>query len=194
MCRGSEVLVVGGGNSAGQAAMFLSEQTRRVFLLLRSGDLQKGMSSYLAQRVESKENIEVLPHTEIRRMLGDQQLEAVEVENTQTGEVRTVATTAVFTFIGAIPRTDWLPAEIETSARGFVLTGPEVAGSPRWSAGRAPFLLETSRAGVFAAGDVRVGSINRVASAVGEGAMAIKFIHEYLAGFLAAGENGEAQW
>jgi thioredoxin reductase (NADPH) len=140
------------------------------------------MSSYLAQRVETTENIEVLLHTEVRRMLGDQQLEAVEVENIQTGETRTVVTTAVFTFIGAIPRTDWLPAEINTNSRGFVLTGPDVAGSPQWSTGRAPFLLETSRAGVFAAGDVRVGSINGVASAVGEGAMAIKFIHEYLAG------------
>ena len=180
VCRGSEVVVVGGGNSAGQAVMFLSEQTPRVYLLLRGGDLRKSMSSYLADRIEGAGNIEVLPDAEICRMLGDQQLEAVEIKNLRTGGTRTVRTPAVFTFIGAIPCTGWLPAEIETDSKGFVKTGRQVAASPHWTADREPFLLETSRPGIFAAGDVRLGSTKRVASAVGEGAMAVQLVHEYL--------------
>ena len=180
LCRGSDVIVVGGGNSAGQAVMFLSEQTPRVFLLLHGGDLRKNMSSYLADRIESADNIEVLSDAEICRMLGDQWLEAVEIKNLRTGETRTVQTPAVFTFIGAIPCTNWLPAEIEKDPKGFVKTGPLVSASPYWTADREPFFLETSRPGVFAAGDVRLGSTKRVASAVGEGAMAVQFVHEYL--------------
>ena len=181
LCRGSKVIVVGGGNSAGQAAMFLSEQAMRVLLLLRSGDLRKGLSSYLADRIEGAGNIEVLSDTEILRMLGNERLEAVEIKNRGTGETRTVQTPAVFTFIGAIPCTEWLPAEIETDSKGFVKTGRLVSGSPYWTAEREPFVLEASRPGVFAAGDVRLGSIKRVASAVGEGAMAVHLVHEYLA-------------
>jgi thioredoxin reductase (NADPH) len=113
-------------------------------------------------------------------MFGDATLEAVEIMDLQTGERRQVATPAVFSFIGAVPRTGWLPPEIETDARGFIRTGPGVASAAHWPMERAPFLLETSRPGVFAAGDVRLGSIKRVASAVGEGAMAINYIHEYL--------------
>jgi thioredoxin reductase (NADPH) len=180
LCRGSEVLVVGGGNSAGQAVMFLSDQTTRVLLLLRGGDLRKGMSSYLADRIEGAANIEVLSDAEISRMLGDQWLKAVEIKNHRTGETRTVQTPAVFTFIGAIPCTGWLPPEIETDSKGFVKTGRLVSASPYWTGEREPFLLETSRPGVFAAGDVRLGSIKRVASAVGEGSMAVQFVHEYL--------------
>jgi thioredoxin reductase (NADPH) len=181
LCRGSEVVVVGGGNSAGQAVMYLSEQTPRVYLLLRGGGLRKHMSSYLADRIESADNIEVLSEAEICRMLGDQRLEAVEIKNCRTGETHTVQTSAVFTFIGAIPCTEWLPAQIETDAKGFVKTGRLVSSSPHWTADREPFYLETSRPGIFAAGDVRLGSTKRVASAVGEGAMAVQFIHEYLA-------------
>ena len=181
LCRGSEVIVVGGGNSAGQAVMFLSEHTPHVFLLLRDGALRKSMSSYLADRIEGAGNVEVLPDAEICRMLGDQRLEAVEIKHRRTGETRTVRTPTVFTFIGAIPCTDWLPAEIETDSKGFVKTGRLVSASPYWTADREPFLLETSRPGVFAAGDVRLGSIKRVASTVGEGAMAVQFVHEYLA-------------
>ena len=180
VCRGSEVVVVGGGNSAGQAVMFLSEQTPRVFLLLRGGDLRKSMSSYLADRIESADNIEVLVDAEISRMQGDHQLEAVDIKNLRTGETRTVRTTAVFTFIGAIPCTTWLPREIETDSNGFVKTGRVVSDSPYWTAKREPLFLETSRAGVFAAGNVRFGSTKRVASAVGEGAMAVQFAHAYL--------------
>jgi thioredoxin reductase (NADPH) len=180
LCRGSEVMVVGGGNSAGQAVMFLSEQTPRVFLLLRGGDLRKSMSSYLADRIEGADNVEVLSNAEITRMLGDQRLEAVEIKDTRSGETRTIRTSAVFTFIGAIPCTNWLPPEIETDSKGFVKTGRLVSSSPYWTAEREPFFLETSRPGIFAAGDVRLGSTKRVASAVGEGAMAVQLAHEYL--------------
>lgn len=180
LCRGAPVVLVGGGNSAGQAAVFLAGHARTVLLLLRGDDLYKNMSSYLARRIEQTGNIELFRNTTIRRMHGDGHLTAVEIVNGKTGEQRTVETPAVFSFIGAVPRTDWLPPEVERDPKGFVLTGPAVARSPHWSARRQPFLLETSRAGVFAAGDVRSGSVKRVASAVGEGAMAVQFVHEYL--------------
>jgi thioredoxin reductase (NADPH) len=182
LCSGADVVVVGGGNSAGQAVMFLSEGTRRVFLLLRGGDLRKSMSSYLADRIQGADNIEVLADAEISRVLGDQWLEAVDIKNLRTGMTRTVKTPAVFTFIGAIPCTNWLPREIEIDSKGFVKTGPLVSASQHWTADREPFFLETSRPGVFAAGDARFGSTKRVASAVGEGAMAVQFVHEYLRG------------
>src|SRR5262249_7437846 len=169
LCRGSEVIVVGGGNSARQAVMFLSEENPRGYFLLPGGDLRKGMSSYLADRIESADNIEVLLDTEICRMMGNQRLEAVEIKNTRSGETRMVQTPAVFTFIGAIPCTNWLPAEIEKDPKGFVKTGPLVSASPHWTADREPFFLETSRPGVFAAGDVRLGSTPPWGSSVGEG-------------------------
>jgi thioredoxin reductase (NADPH) len=180
LCRGAQVVLVGGGNSAGQAAVFLAEHAGKVWLVLRGDDLYKNMSSYLARRIEQTANIEVLRNAEVRRMLGDGHLSAVEIVNTRTGEGRTVETPAVFSFIGAVPRTDWLPPEVERDAKGFVRTGPALAQSPHWTARRQPYLLETSRPGVFAAGDVRSGSVKRVASAVGEGAMAVQFVHEYL--------------
>jgi thioredoxin reductase (NADPH) len=138
------------------------------------------MSSYLVHRIEQTHNIELLCNTTIRRMLGDGHLSTVEIGCSKTGEQRTVETPAVFSFIGASPRTDWLPPEIERDAKGFVQTGPALAKSPHWTAARSPFLLETSHPGVFAAGDVRSGSVKRVASAVGEGSMAVQFVHEYL--------------
>ena len=187
MCRGSDAIVVGGGNSAGQAAMFLSEQTSKVYVLIRGDDLRKSMSSYLVERIEKAENIEVLAESEISNMLGDGRLEACEIRNCRTGEVKTMATSAVFTFIGAVPCTDWLPKEIEKDSKGFIKTGRSVMDSPYWTAKREPFLLETSRPGVFAAGDVRVGSTKRVASAVGEGAIAVMFAHEYLASIVSIG-------
>jgi thioredoxin reductase (NADPH) len=180
MCQGSNVVVVGGGNSAGQAAVFLAGQVHKVYLVIRGDDLYKDMSSYLARRVEQAPNIEVLRNTEVRRMSGSGHLGEVELVNNKTGEARTLKTPAVFSFIGAVPRTDWLPKEIEKDAKGFVQTGPTLAESPQWIRRRSPFLLETSRAGVFAAGDVRANSVKRVASAVGEGAMAVQFVHEYL--------------
>jgi thioredoxin reductase (NADPH) len=180
LCRGAQVVVVGGGNSAGQAAVFLAEHARKVVLLIRGDDLAKSMSSYLARRIERTSNIELQCNTAIRRMHGDGHLSAVDVVNNKSGEARTVETPGVFSFIGAVPRTDWLPPEIERDAKGFVQTGVSLAKSPHWTVRRQPFLLETSRPGVFAAGDVRSGSVKRVASAVGEGAMAVQFVHEYL--------------
>jgi thioredoxin reductase (NADPH) len=180
LCRGAEVVVVGGGNSAGQAAVFLAGIARKVYLIVRGDDLHKDMSAYLARRVEQTPNIEVMLNTEVRRMRGDTHLREVELVNNKTGETRTLRTPALFSFIGAVPRTDWLPTEIERDDKSFVRTGASVAQSPLWSARRQPFLLETSRLGVFAAGDVRSGSVKRVASAVGEGAMAVRFVHEYL--------------
>jgi thioredoxin reductase (NADPH) len=181
LCRNSTVIVAGGGNSAGQAAMFLSEAAAKVLLVIRGEGLAKSMSSYLSRRVEAKENIEILPHTEIRKMIGGKVLEAVELENTQTQERRTVQTAAVFSMIGAKPCTDWLPPEIERDEKGFIKSGHAVAGAPAWKdAARAPGPLETSRPGIFAAGDVRSGSVKRCAAAVGEGGMAVEGVHEVL--------------
>lgn len=180
MCAGGQVAVVGGGNSAGQAAIFLSEHVRQVFLLIRGDNLPQTMSHYLLQRIEETSNIKVLTYSEISQMHGDTHLEKVELINNRSGEKRDLSVAAVFSFIGAKPWTDWLPAEIETDKNGFVYTGLQVAHSPQWNMSRQPFLLETSRAGVFAAGDVRAASVKRVASAVGEGSMAVQFVHEYL--------------
>jgi thioredoxin reductase (NADPH) len=180
LCRGCTVIVVGGGNSAGQAAVFLAGHASRVLLLIRGDDLNKNMSSYLVARIEQTANVELLTNTTIRRMNGNGHLEAIEVVNSSTGQQRTVETPGVFSFIGAMPRTDWLPSEIERDAKGFVRTGSAVAQSKNWGVARSPLLLETSRPGVFAAGDVRSGSVKRVASAVGEGAMSVQFVHEYL--------------
>jgi thioredoxin reductase (NADPH) len=181
LCRNSTAIVVGGGNSAGQAAMFLSEGAEKVLLVIRGGDLSKSMSSYLSRRVETKKNIEILCHTEIRKMTGGKRLEAVELENTQNGERRTVQTPAVFSMIGAKPCTSWLPPEIERDEKGFIKTGPAVADAPAWKAvKRGPGALETSRPGVFAAGDVRSGSVKRCAAAVGEGGTAVEGVHQAL--------------
>jgi thioredoxin reductase (NADPH) len=180
MCRGSDVVVVGGGNSAGQAAVYLAGQVRKVHVVVRADDLQKDMSSYLAHRIGQTSNVELLLSSEVVRMRGDGQLSEVEIVNKKTEERRTIPAPALFSFIGAVPRTDWLPPEVERDVKGFVRTGATLARSPHWSRQRQPFLLETSRAGVFAAGDVRAGSIKRVASAVGEGSMAVQFVHEYL--------------
>jgi thioredoxin reductase (NADPH) len=180
MCRGSDVVLVGGGNSAGQAAVYLSQNVRKVFLLIRGDDLCKSMSSYLAHRIVNTPNIEILRCTEVIRMNGDGHLSSVEILNKTTGEKKTLPTAALFSFIGATPRTDWLPSEIEKDEKHFVRTGIELGDSRHWTLKRQPFLLETSRPGVFAAGDVRSGSVKRVASAVGEGSMAVQFVHEYL--------------
>jgi thioredoxin reductase (NADPH) len=182
VCRGSDVVLVGGGNSAGQAAVYLSQNACKVFLLIRGDDLCKSMSSYLAHRIMNTPNIEILRCTTVERMLGDGHLSGVEIVNKLTGEKRTLQTAALFSFIGAMPRTEWLPAEIEKDEKNFVRTGIALVDSPHWTLKRQPFLLETSRPGVFAAGDVRSDSVKRVASAVGEGSMSVQFVHEFLKG------------
>ena len=180
MCRNSDVVLVGGGNSAGQAAVYLSQNARKVFLIIRGEDLCKSMSAYLAHRILNTPNIELIRNTTVAGMSGDGYLSSVEILNSKTGEKRTLETAALFSFIGATPRTDWLPPEIEKDEKSFVRTGITLTESPHWKLKRQPFLLETSRAGVFAAGDVRSGSVKRVASAVGEGSMSVQFVHEFL--------------
>jgi thioredoxin reductase (NADPH) len=182
LCGGSTAIVAGAGNSAGQAAMFVSEGAKKVLLIVRGDNLTKSMSSYLSNRVETRENIEILYQTEIKRMIGRKKLESVEIEDTGTAARRTVETPAVFSMIGALPCTGWLPAEIERDEKGFILTGARVAQSSAWQKmNRAPGPMETSRPGVFAAGDVRSGSVKRCAAAVGEGGMAVANVHRALA-------------
>jgi thioredoxin reductase (NADPH) len=181
LCAGSTVVVAGGGNSAGQAAMFLSEGAKKVLLVIRGDGLSKTMSTYLSRRVQAKENIEILTNTEIRQMIGGKVLEAIELENTKTHERWMVQTPAVFSMIGAKPCTCWLPGEIQLDEKGFIKTGPVVANLPTWKAlDRSPGPLETSWPGIFAAGDVRSGSVKRCAAAVGEGGMAVEGVHEVL--------------
>src|SRR2546421_848996 len=182
ICRNETVVVAGSGNSAGQAAMFLSEGAAKVLLVIRGDDITKKMSDYLSRRVQAQPNIEIFYRTEIRKTFGDQKLEQVELENTRTGERRVVKTPAVFSMIGARPCTEWLPSEIERDEKGFIKTGTDVAESPAWRANkRRPAPLETSLPGIFAAGDVRSGSVKRCAAAVGEGGMAVAGIHTSLA-------------
>jgi thioredoxin reductase (NADPH) len=182
ICRNETVIVVGSGNSAGQAAMFLSDGAAKVLLVVRGNDITSKMSDYLSRRIQSQKNIEILCRTEIRRMSGNQKLEEVELENTKTGERRVIKTPAVFSMIGAKPCTEWLPAEIARDDRGFIKTGTAVADEPAWRADKhQPTPMETSLPGIFAAGDVRSGSVKRCAAAVGEGGMAIAGIHLRLA-------------
>jgi thioredoxin reductase (NADPH) len=183
-CFGEDVYVVGAANSAGQAAVFLSRHARRVTLLVRSDDLARSMSYYLMRQIEEIPNIEVRLTTQVIGVHGDDHLEELTLCNTSAGTRETVSAGYLFAFIGAEPRTEWLEGVIERDPRGFVLTGPDlVLGRQRprgWDLDRDPYYLEASASGVFAAGDVRANSIKRVASAVGEGAMAIQLLHTYL--------------
>ncbi|MFB8393120.1 FAD-dependent oxidoreductase [Streptomyces yangpuensis] len=183
LCRADPVGVVGGGNSAGQASLFLADHASRVHLLVRGGDLNADMSRYLVDQVERHPKIEVLLHTEVRGVSGEEGLESLVVEDNASGERRELRAAALFVFIGARPRTDWLKGVLALDEKGFVLTGADAraaADASRWdSLGRGPLLLETTLPGVFAVGDVRSGSVKRVASAAGEGAMAIRFVHEH---------------
>ncbi|MDX3430407.1 FAD-dependent oxidoreductase [Streptomyces sp. ME01-18a] len=183
LCEADPVAVVGGGNSAGQAALFLARHASGVHLLVRGSDLNANMSRYLVDQVERHPKIEVLLHTEVRGVSGKEKLESLSVEDNANGERRTLPAAALFVFIGARPRTEWLRGVLALDEKGFVLTGADAqaaADATRWdSLGRSPLLLETSLPGVFAAGDVRSGSVKRVASATGEGAMAIRLVHEH---------------
>ncbi|HTR75555.1 MAG TPA: FAD-dependent oxidoreductase [Solirubrobacterales bacterium] len=185
MCGSEAVAVVGGGNSAGQAAIFLSGSTERVSLLLRGGDLGASMSNYLVEQIEAIDNIEVLLHTEVRETRGDASLEGIVVEETPSGERRDLDVGGLFIFIGADPCTEWLDGALAKDDDGFLLTGDEVEvahlDADTGLGGRPAMPLETSLPGVFAVGDGRSGSIKRVASAVGEGSMSVRLIHQYLA-------------
>jgi thioredoxin reductase (NADPH) len=184
-CKDEEVYVVGGANSAGQAALHFSKVARGVTMLVRGKGLTITMSKYLIDEIEKTSNIVVATETQIAKAEGDGHLEALYL-NGPNGEYR-VAATSLFVFIGAEPGVDWLPPSILRDEKGFVLAGPDLRREGKmpesWKEGREPFLLETSVPGVFVAGDVRHGSIKRVASAVGEGSIAVQFAHQYLAGF-----------
>ncbi|MFI8306531.1 NAD(P)/FAD-dependent oxidoreductase [Streptomyces sp. NPDC085927] len=183
LCQADRVAVVGGGNSAGQAALFLANYATRVHLLVRGGDLNADMSRYLVDQVERHLRIEVLLHTEVRGVSGEEKLESLMVKDNASSELRELRATALFVFIGARPRTEWPRGVLPLNEKGFVLTGTDAqaaADAARWAAlGRGPLLLETALPGVFAAGDVRSGSVKRVASVTGEGAMAIRLVHEH---------------
>jgi len=183
-CRDEDVYIVGGANSAGQAAMFFSGQARKVSLLCRSGDVRKSMSEYLVKQIEDRENIEVLVNSSVSAVGGEGHLERISIANSETGEVETVPANSLFIFIGAVPKTGWLDGLVARDERGFILSGPDLMPDGKrpkgWRPDRDPFLLETSVPGVFVAGDVRHGSIKRCASAVGEGSIAVQFVHQYL--------------
>jgi thioredoxin reductase (NADPH) len=176
-----EVFVVGGANSAGQAALHLADYARRVTLVVRADSLMAGMSHYLVQQVEASPNIEVRLGTEVTGGGGEDWLERLELRGREDGAVETVPAHALFLMIGASPNTDWLPAEVLRDDGGFIYAGTEVADAPAWPLERAPFSLETNMPGVFAVGDVRHSSMNRVASAVGEGSIAVRLVHDLFA-------------
>ena len=181
-CEGDEVYVVGAANSAGQAALNLSRFAKRVVLVVRGGDLGVSMSSYLVDRIEASPSIEVRLRSQVAAARGDGHLESLTLADRDSGGTEEVPTSWLFVFIGAAPRTDWLGAAVARDEHGFVLTGPErLAGLGPWPLPRPPYALETSVPGVFAAGDVRLDSMKRVASAVGEGSMAVQLVHRYLA-------------
>ncbi len=184
LCRGDDVVLVGAGNSAGQAAVYLAGFARRVHVVLRGDDLGKSMSRYLVDRVEKVENVVLHRRAEVIAVEGQDEIRAVALRKDEAEEDVRIHARALFLFIGAVPHTEWLRDSVRLDSRGFVLTGsslpPEVTRSAAWTAaGRAPYFLETSVPGVFAAGDVRSDSVKRVASAVGEGSMAVSFVHSY---------------
>jgi thioredoxin reductase (NADPH) len=183
-CSGEEVIVVGGGNSAGQATAFLAETTKRVHMLIRSAGLAESMSRYLIRRIEQTPTIVLCPQTEIVALEGGNHLESVRWRNNQTGQIEEHNIRHVFVMTGADPNTRWLNGCVALDAKGFIKTGPDLLPedliAARWPLARRPYLLETSLPGVFAIGDVRGGSIKRVASAVGEGSIAISFVHQVL--------------
>ncbi|HTF17036.1 MAG TPA: FAD-dependent oxidoreductase [Chryseolinea sp.] len=184
-CSSKDIYMIGGGNSAGQGAMYLSHYARKVYIVIRKEDLSSTMSQYLIDQIKKTPNIEILPFSAVTKAFGNGKLEALEIADLKTKDARRVNTSALFIFIGARPVTNWIGLDIIKDDKGFVETGRDLmkydAFQKIWKLKREPFLLETCCPGVFAAGDVRAGAMNRVASAVGEGAMAIKFVHEYLA-------------
>ncbi|MBA3439491.1 MAG: FAD-dependent oxidoreductase [Pyrinomonadaceae bacterium] len=183
-CKDQDVYVIGGANSAGQAAMYFAQYARRVVMLVRSDSLAKSMSQYLIDQITQTANIQVELNSSVAEAHGTDHLEAVSIHCSQSGNTETVPASYLFIFIGAMPHTEWLEGVVQRDERGFILTGPDLMADgkrPRgWALDRDPGLLETNLPGVFAVGDVRRGSIKRVASGVGEGSIAISFVHQYL--------------
>ncbi|MGA2394202.1 MAG: FAD-dependent oxidoreductase [Candidatus Lustribacter sp.] len=182
--QGLDVFLIGAGNSAGQAAMYFSSYARTVTLVCRGAALEKSMSYYLVEELRSKHNVQVRLLSEVVAVHGDDHVESVEIHDAGSGSTETHEAAALYVFIGADAETDWLPEAIARDERGFVLTGDDVVRAGRWTAGRDPFLLETSVPGIFACGDVRSRSVKRVAAGVGEGSMSIAFVHQFLASAL----------
>ncbi len=183
-CADSDVFIIGGANSAGQAAMYFSRHARSVTMLVRGDSLAKGMSQYLVDQIQSTENITVRLCTSVTEVKGETSLETITLLDSNTGKSETVPATALFIFIGAMPRTDWTSGLLARDEQGFLLAGPDLIQNGQrpkgWLLERDPFLLETNVPGIFVAGDVRHGSVKRVASGVGEGSIAIQFVHRYL--------------
>ena len=179
--QGQDVHLIGAGNSAGQAALFFANHARSVTLVVRGGALEKSMSQYLVEQIRAKSNIRVALRAEVTAVHGSDHLTAIDLLDRASGAVARADCAGLFIFIGADAETGWLPPEIARDARGYVLTGSELEKSGRWTEARDPYLLETSVPGIFACGDVRSSTVKRVASAVGEGSMAIAFVHQFLA-------------
>jgi thioredoxin reductase (NADPH) len=184
LCGGQEIAIVGGGNSAGQAAVFLAESARRVHILVRREGLAATMSRYLIRRIEEHPRIQLHPRSEIVALEGDGQLQRIRWRRADSGEVTDAEIAHVFMMTGALPNTRWLDGCIALDQAGFIRTGSDLTrddlNAVNWPGARSPYLLETNRAGIFAAGDVRSGNVKRVASAVGEGSIAVTFIHQVL--------------
>ncbi len=184
MCNGEEIIIVGGGNSAGQAAIFLSGRAKHVHLVIREQSLESSMSNYLVERIEASPNITLHSHTHITDLAGDGWLENVTMQHNKSDESKTYTIRHVFLMIGAVPHTDWLKDCVTLDKRGFVLTGGDVISQDpeKWAKmDHSPMMFETSRRGIFAVGDVRANSVKRVASAVGEGAITVSHVHQYMA-------------
>ena len=183
-CKGETVYVVGGANSAGQAAMNFAKFADRVVILVRGDSLSSTMSQYLIDQVKETPNIQLWTHATVAEVHGESHLEEISILCSDTNKIERVPANAMFIFIGALPGTDWLANCVERDERGFILTGPDLlwngARPKGWTLERDPFLLETNIPGLFAVGDVRHGSVKRVASGVGEGSVAVQFIHQYL--------------
>jgi thioredoxin reductase (NADPH) len=181
LCNEQAVAVVGAGNSAGQAAVFMADNSAHVYLVVRGDDLRKSMSSYLARRIEQSPKITLLLNSEICKIDGSEHLERITIVDRATGKSQEKEVSGIFVMIGAVPHTSWVPETIARDSKGFIMTGQQLVQEGKWKLDRPPFYLETSCPGVFAAGDARCNSVKRVASAVGEGSMSVAFVHQFLA-------------